>query len=224
LRLILLGVLFGGCSGVGSPPPSGPAAAWATQLQLARKAAADNDSNAVLMQVDAAPVPGVAHPNSGDYGTLQVEFRFATLLPNRAPNSNTAGEIRVIFADAAPTTTLEVPAGSVYNWEVPDAAMEQQIRQSLAAVQLSAREAYTRALPAAQAWAARYHTTIYPMARLSLRPDRAEVGGVPAGVPAAWVFLFLALDSQNHAVAGAPVLRVVVDATSGSILLQKEEK
>lgn len=225
LCLILFSMLLAACSLAGSPPPVGPAAAWTTQLQLATQTATDIDPNAVLLQVDAAPVPGVAHPVTGDYGTLQVEFRFATQLPNRASSSvaGVAGEIRVIFADAAPAASLSVPATSTYNWPAPDAATRQQTRQSLAAVQLNARDAYTRTLPAAHAWAARYHTTIYPMARLNLLPDRAAAAGVPQGVPAAWVFLFLTVDPQGHSVPGAPTLRVVVDAGTGAILDQEEQ-
>jgi hypothetical protein len=223
LALVLSLPGLAGC-GPAPTPVAGTPAAWATQLAVAEQAAWKADPHALLMQVDASTIPGIKHTPSGNYDTLQVEFRFfkfAGPLVTVGPRT-AGGEVRAIFNETAPTATLQLNPYFDYKRTLPTAAQQQQIMQTLATVQISAADAYTRTLADGQAHAQRYQASVYPTLRLDLDEQRAQAIGRPAGVPAAWLVTYLAVGADDLPVPGATTLFLWVDARTGAILLRGE--
>lgn len=199
--------------------PTEPPASWQQQLVVAQQAAQKRDPNAILMQVDAGPIPSISHTATGNYGILYTEFRFA-----RAPSNadGSAEQIRVTMDDTAPSDSVNVESGSTYNWLPLNPTQRQAVLQNIANVQISAADAYTRTISLARAQAARYRGNVYPTLSLILDNQRAQIMGAPPDVAAVWLIHYTPVDGQGMPVQGATTLRIYVDPRSGAILDQHE--
>lgn len=188
-------------------------APWSTQLDVAKKAAAQYDPDAVLTRVHANRAAPTDAMSITQTGALVVDFFFySPRSSGKVFGSEQAkSEIKVTLQDTDPEATVQVLPD--YQYISPPLSVKEQHRynQAAATVAIGPREALERTIADGIAFGSRQNSPL----DLQVTLDLKESVRTNYGIPAVWSVAYLTLGDHD--------LFVVVNAHDGAIVRNFEK-